>query len=52
MTDKAYDEGKSAAAMDIPADANPYTDNTPENASWAEGHASVATAVEASESEG
>jgi hypothetical protein len=53
MNDKNFfDEGKRAAAKNIPAQANPYRKDSPENARWAEGHASVATAVEASESEG
>ena len=52
MTDKIYAEGRRAAAEDIPADANPYEDGTAEHAQWAEGHESVASAVEASQSEG
>lgn len=52
MNDRAYDEGKQAAAKDIAADANPYQADTTDHAQWAEGHASVASAVEASQSEG
>lgn len=52
MNDKVSEEGQRAAAENIPAEANPYKAGTPEHAGWAEGHASVATAVEASESEG
>lgn len=52
MTDKIYAEGRRAATEDIPADANPYEDGTAEHAQWAEGHESIASAVEASQSEG
>ncbi len=52
MTTDAFIEGKQAAAKNIPADGNPYKDGSPEYARWAEGHESVAAAVEASEGEG
>ncbi len=52
MTMDAFAEGKQAAAKDIPTDGNPYEDGSSEHAQWAEGHESVAGAVEASQGEG
>lgn len=51
MKDNAFEEGRRAAAEDIPADANPYEQETTEQARWAEGHASIAQALEAAQSE-
>ena len=52
MKSPAYEEGRRAAAEEIPADANPHQDGTAEHAQWAEGHESIASAIEASQSEG
>jgi hypothetical protein len=52
MTDTAYEEGRRAAADDIPAEANPYDDKTREHARWLEGHTSIAQTLEAAQSEG
>ena len=52
MNETPYDKGRRAAAEDIPADANPYEQGSAEYDKWAEGHRSVASAVEASQSEG
>ena len=52
MSTDAYNEGQRAAAKDIPADANPYKDGSPEHTQWAEGHETVASAKEANQGEG
>ena len=52
MSSDPQKEGQSAAAKDIPADANPYKDGTPEHAKWVEGHEAVASAEEANQGEG
>lgn len=52
MKHPVYEEGRRAASEDIPADANPYEGGSTEHAAWAEGHKSVASAVEASQCEG
>lgn len=52
MSDSPYEDGRLAASEDIPADANPYDHGTADHGKWAEGHRSVAAAVEASQSEG
>jgi hypothetical protein len=46
-----FEDGKRAAARQIPAEANPYAKGTDEHGQWREGHESVANAREASESE-
>ncbi len=49
----AFDEGVDAARKRLPAEANPYEPHDPSRAArWREGFDSVATAREASESEG
>lgn len=45
-------EGERAASENIPAEGNPYSEGTEDFALWSAGHERVATAVEASESEG
>lgn len=52
MADDPFELGESAARDAIPAEANPYPEGTEDFALWAAGHERVATAVEASESEG
>jgi hypothetical protein len=47
-----FEEGQRAASENIPAEANPYQDGSEEHALWSTGHERVASAVEASESEG
>ncbi|MDF3811676.1 MULTISPECIES: hypothetical protein [Rhodopseudomonas] len=47
-----FEQGESAARKSIPAEANPYQDGSEEHALWAAGHERVATAIEASQSEG
>lgn len=47
----AYQNGQRAAAINIPADANPHREGSDAHAQWAEGHESVAAAVEAGQSE-
>jgi hypothetical protein len=47
-----FEQGRRAARELIPANGNPYQDGTDDHARWAEGHAGVATAIEAGESEG
>jgi hypothetical protein len=49
---KAYDEGRRAAAEGDPATANPYDAETEDKAHWTDGHASIASAIESSQSEG
>jgi hypothetical protein len=51
MSANPFEEGRRAARLYIPAEANPYQQGTDEAAQWAEGHARVAGAVEAGESE-
>jgi hypothetical protein len=45
-------EGERAARENIPAEANPYQPGSEQHALWASGHERVASAAEASESEG
>ncbi len=45
-------EGKDAARLGIPAEANPYPAGSDKHALWQDGHDLAAGAVEASESEG
>ena len=52
MSTTAFTEGQRAATKDIPADANPYEAGSPEHEQWAKGHEAVASAEEASQSEG
>jgi hypothetical protein len=53
MTDSdPFAEGERAAAENIPAGANPYTEGSDEHALWAAGHEKVASTAEARESEG
>jgi hypothetical protein len=47
-----YQQGREAATKDIPAAANPFPKDSAEHESWDEGHRSVASALERSESEG
>ena len=47
-----FTTGERAARQNIPAEANPYRDGSEEHALWAAGHERIATAIEASESEG
>jgi hypothetical protein len=47
-----FAEGERAARENIPAEANPYQDGSDEHALWSAGHEKVASAIEASESEG
>lgn len=47
-----FDEGKAAAAMGIPAEANPYPPGSDKYALWQDGHELEAGAREAGESEG
>ncbi|WP_013501708.1 hypothetical protein [Rhodopseudomonas sp. WA056] len=47
-----FTRGERAARDNIPAEANPYHDGSEEYALWAAGHERIATAMEASESEG
>lgn len=44
--------GEGAARQNLPAEANPYHEGSEEYALWAAGHERIATAIEASESEG
>lgn len=44
--------GESAPRENIPAEANPYHEDSEDHALWAAGHERVATAIEANESEG
>ncbi|QIP01352.1 hypothetical protein [Bradyrhizobium symbiodeficiens] len=53
MTDRdPFAEGERAARQNIPAEANPYSDGSDEYALWSAGHEKIASAMEASESEG
>src|SRR5665213_1312483 len=54
MTDRIdpFDEGCRAASEGIPAEANPYPKEAAESVLWKDGHESVASAIEASQSEG
>ncbi|WP_182915406.1 hypothetical protein [Rhodopseudomonas palustris] len=52
MADDPFELGERAARENIPAEANPFAEGTEEFALWAAGHERIATAVEASESEG
>ncbi len=53
MTDRdPFAEGEHAARQNIPAEANPYSDGSDEHALWSAGHEKIASAMEASESEG
>ena len=53
MTDPdPFEEGQSAARMNISAKANPYRDGSDEHALWAAGHETIAGEAEAGESEG
>lgn len=52
MTPDPFELGERAARANIPAEANPYRDGSEEHALWAAGHERVASATEASESEG
>ena len=47
-----FELGRHAARHNIPAEANPYQDGSEQHSLWAAGHEQVATAIEASESEG
>lgn len=47
-----YEQGKQAAADNIPAAGNPYDTGSDRHSKWAAGHASVASAIEAGEAEG
>lgn len=46
-----FDEGRQAAAKDIPAEANPYPPGTEKNALWQDGHEVVSKAKESGQSE-
>ena len=48
----SFDEGCRAASEGIPAEANPYPKEADENVLWKDGHESVASAIEANQSEG
>lgn len=53
MTERdPFADGERAAAENIPAEANPYTDGSDEHALWAAGHEKIASTAEARESEG
>lgn len=53
MTERdPFADGERAAAENIPAAANPYTDGSDEHALWAAGHEKIASTAEARESEG
>jgi hypothetical protein len=52
MSRDPFEEGARAARLLIPAAANPYPPDTDQANGWAAGHASVASAIEAGESEG
>jgi hypothetical protein len=47
-----FEEGRRAARMNIPAEANPYQDGSEQHSLWTAGHERVAGAIEAGESEG
>lgn len=46
-----FEEGRKAARENIPAQGNPYEDDSEAHAQWHAGHTEVATAIEAGESE-
>lgn len=46
-----FDQGRQAAARDIPVEANPYPQGTEKNALWQSGHEAVSQARESGESE-
>ena len=50
-TSDPFDEGQRAAALGIPAEANPYPSGADKHALWQEGHELRASATEAGESE-
>ncbi|MBI5128245.1 MAG: hypothetical protein HZA66_02270 [Rhodopseudomonas palustris] len=52
MADDPFEQGERAARDNIPAETNPYPEGTEDYALWAAGHERVATAMEASQSEG
>ena len=53
MTDPdPFEQGQRAARKNIPAEANPYPEASPQHARWASGHQQVAGDREAGESEG
>ena len=53
MTDPdPFEQGQRAARENIPAEANPYPEGSPDHAGWAAGHERVAGDIEAGESEG
>jgi hypothetical protein len=47
-----FEQGQRAARQMIPAEANPYDDGSEQHSLWIAGHESVATAIEARQSEG
>ena len=47
-----FKEGQRAARKNIPAEANPYPNDSEQHTGWASGHEQVASEVEAGESEG
>jgi hypothetical protein len=47
-----FEEGKRAAAKNIPAEANPYRVDSEQHSLWAAGHEKIASEAEANESEG
>jgi len=51
MNEDPFEQGRRAARLYIPAEANPYQRGTDEAARWTEGHRRVASAIEAGESE-
>lgn len=52
MDKDAFEQGQRAASEGIPADANPYHDGSDAHSLWAAGHERIASAQEASQSEG
>jgi hypothetical protein len=52
MSNNAFAEGEQAAAKDIPREANPYEAGTEDHIKWSAGHERIASAQEASQSEG
>lgn len=46
-----FEQGSRAAGELIPADANPYSPGSAQAAQWSAGHAQIASAQEAGESE-
>jgi len=47
-----FEMGQRAARENIPAEANPFQDGSEQHSLWAASHEKVASAIEASESEG